>query len=189
MLYNLVIFDFQTLENYVLVWRHQFFELISNTPCSLKVPILWPQKLIHTIVRRQGKNQNVVLSKNIFPIVFENVMFQVFLGNPAIATKLIVGALRNNNQRAALNEISWMDIKFVLPVQYLPRLSQVICQIWENRSFPALRTKFVLIIDWQTAMWNLHSSVSWWTCSTCIGVKYWTYSDWGCFGNCRVCWI
>ena len=42
-----------------------------------------------------------------------------FFGNPAIASKQIIIALRNNNQRIALNEILRMCIKFVILVQYL----------------------------------------------------------------------
>ena len=46
-------------------------------------------------------------------------MYKVFVGNPAIASKLIIIALRNNNQRIALNEILRMGIKFVIAGQYL----------------------------------------------------------------------
>ena len=46
-------------------------------------------------------------------------MLNIFFGNSAIASKLIIIAPRNNNQQIALNEILRMDIKFVILGQHL----------------------------------------------------------------------
>ena len=131
--------------------------------CSFFLDNYWVQ----TIIRPQEKTKIRVLSKNIFNYFFNMSCLRLFFGNPALASKLIIAALHNNNQRIAVSVILRMDIKFVILGLYLTLFWEVKKQTWKSCSFPTWRTKFGWII-WWTASWNVHWSVSWWICSTLV---------------------